>query len=105
MRLLGGGAQSDLMAQTLANVLERPVLRMADPRWGGTLGAAICARVALGWAPDLAAASCTASVERRFIPDPSLFTLYRRRFEALKGAYANNKRWFCRMNGLNPPKG
>jgi L-xylulokinase len=71
---------------------------MADPRWCGTLGAALCALVGLGWQADLAGASALTATERRFDPDPALAALYDGRFAALVRAYANNRGWFRRLS-------
>jgi len=68
VRLLGGCARSDLVPAVLAQVLGRPVLRMANPELGGAFGAMACARLALGWSRDWAEAAALSQPERRFDP-------------------------------------
>ena len=48
VRILGGGAQSDLWCQIYADVLARPVEQVADPRHAQLRGVALWARVCLG---------------------------------------------------------
>ena len=48
VRILGGGAQSDLWCQIYADVLGRPVEQVADPRHAQLRGVALWARVCLG---------------------------------------------------------
>ena len=48
MRILGGGAQSDLWCQIHADVLGRPVEQVADPRNAQLRGVALWARICLG---------------------------------------------------------
>jgi xylulokinase len=68
VRLLGGCARSDLFATVLAQVLGRPVLRMAHPELGGAFGAMACARLALGWSRSWAEAAALSQTDRRFDP-------------------------------------
>ena len=72
VRILGGGAQSDLWCQIYADVLARPVEQVADPRNAQLRGVALWARICLGeltldQVPALApaAASFTPSAARR----------------------------------------
>ncbi len=55
IRLSGGGAQSDQVAQILADVLNLPVERFADCEASGR-GAAMIGAAALGWFPSIDAA-------------------------------------------------
>ena len=48
VRILGGGAQSDLWCQIYADVLGRPVEQVADPRHAQLRGVALWARICLG---------------------------------------------------------
>lgn len=48
VRILGGGAQSDLWCQIHADVLQRPVEQVADPRHAQLRGVALWARICLG---------------------------------------------------------
>ena len=81
VRSLGGGARSDLWLQIKADVLQRPVQRVAVEE-SACLGAAILAGVAVGVYRDLEEATtqmvrlgCT------FLPDPGLRARYERGYQ------------------------
>ncbi len=77
LRSSGGGAESDLWCQMKADVLGRPLERMAV-RSSGVLGAAILAGTGVGLLEDVdVAANRLAVVERLFQPDPSAHKRYR----------------------------
>jgi xylulokinase len=48
IRLVGGGARSDLWCQVLADVTDRTIVRVSDPWLAGLRGAALFAALALG---------------------------------------------------------
>jgi len=76
LRVFGGGAGSGLWCQILADVLGVPVTL---PRTGecASLGAAICAGLALGLFPDKASiAAFVGGVSRQFEPNPVNAIIY-----------------------------
>ncbi len=76
LRASGGGAESDLWCQMKADLLGRPLERMAV-RSSGVLGAAILAGIGVGLLEDLdVAADRLTVVERRFEPDPAAHERY-----------------------------
>jgi xylulokinase len=92
VRLLGGGAQSDLWCQIYADVLGRPVEQVADPRNAQLRGVALWARICLG---ELTLDDVPALVPapERFSPTPDAvvyarsYAEYRKLFGGLKGMY------------------
>ncbi|MFK8016024.1 MAG: FGGY family carbohydrate kinase [Gammaproteobacteria bacterium] len=77
--IAGGGARSDPLMQLAANVFGRPALRAAAPE-ASSLGAAICAAVALGWHPDFTTAvSHMIGPATRFLPEPEARSAYQQR--------------------------
>jgi xylulokinase len=78
IRILGGGARSDLWCQITADVLERRTERVADPADAVLRGAALLAGIGLGAIArqDVAA---LVEVDRVFEPDPATRDVYRRR--------------------------
>ncbi|MEK7426114.1 MAG: FGGY family carbohydrate kinase [Actinomycetota bacterium] len=70
MHFGGGGAQSDLLAQTLADALDRPVHQLAEPRATNARGAAFLAFAELG-ALELHDVPALLSVDAIREPDPS----------------------------------
>jgi len=92
VRILGGGAQSDLWCQIYADVLGRPVEQVADSRHAQLRGVALWARVCLGEltldeVPALtpAAASFTPSAHAAVYRDG--YAEYRKLYGRLKGLY------------------
>ena len=89
IRLSGGGAQSDQVAQIVADVLNLPVERFEDCEASGR-GAAMVGAAAMGWYPSIAAAGAAMAGETyRTIPDPEVTqryeTLYRDQYRPLYG--------------------
>lgn len=72
LRVVGGGASSDVWLQILADVLGRPVEAPTDPRYTGTRGAFYCALVGLDAACDYEQAAKEFDLPTRsFTPNPS----------------------------------
>ena len=92
VRILGGGAQSDLWCQVFADVFARPVERVAQPRHAQLRGVALWARVCLGEL-ELEQAGSLVSVATTFTPsaDAAVYAAgyaeYRRLHGRLKGLY------------------
>ena len=76
---LGGGALSDLWLQSMADASGLPVLRLAEPRTAGAVGAALCAGVGAGQLASLGAIKEMVQWERRFEPDGTAHALHRER--------------------------
>ncbi|MFO0695151.1 MAG: FGGY-family carbohydrate kinase [Polyangiales bacterium] len=68
LRAIGGGARSDLWLQILADVTERPIEKVAEPRQAGAVGAALVAAVATGHLPSVPSIKQKVRVDRRFEP-------------------------------------
>jgi xylulokinase len=94
LRLVGGGGTSSVWAQILADILERPIEVVAEPRLAGARGAAMAASVAGGWFADLKAAGGMIRLGNAFLPAPGLAKLYRERFRAFTEAYRRLSPWY-----------
>ena len=82
IRLSGGGAQSDQVAQIVADVLNLPVERFDDCEASGR-GAAMVGAAAMGWYPSIAAASeAMVGETRRITPDPRAADCYESLYES-----------------------
>jgi xylulokinase len=77
IRIIGGGARSDLWCQIVADVLERRIERVADPTDAALRGAALLAGVGLGTI-ELRDVPSLVEVDRTFEPDPTTRAVYRR---------------------------
>jgi xylulokinase len=90
LRILGGGAQSDLWCQIYADVVERTVEQVADPRHAQLRGVALWARVCLGEL-TLDEVPALVPVAEVFEPDSEAYAdayaEYRKLFGTLKGLY------------------
>jgi sugar (pentulose or hexulose) kinase len=89
IRLSGGGAQSDQVAQIVADVLNLPVERFDDCEASGR-GAAMVGAAAMGWYPSITAAGEAMLGEtHRIAPDPEAVkryeTLYESQYRPLYG--------------------
>jgi xylulokinase len=98
LRILGGGAISDLWCQIHADILDRRIERVAEPMYANLRGAALFASMSLGNI-DLAGAAARVRVDGTFDPDPRarrvyepMYAEYRRLYHRLHGVYA-------RLNG------
>ena len=94
LRILGGGAISDLWCQIHADILGRRIERVAEPMYANLRGAALFASMSLGNI-DLAGAAARVRVDATFDPDPQarkvyapMYAEYRRLYHRLHGMYA-----------------
>lgn len=92
VRLLGGGAQSDVWCQIYADVLDRPVHRVADPRSAQLRGAALLATVGLGQR-SLSEAAALVPVDRAFEPNPGAAATMAATVRRLRQAYRGARRF------------
>ena len=81
IRLSGGGAQSDQVAQIVADVLNLPVERFDDCEASGR-GAAMVGAAAMGWYPSIfTAAETMVGKAHRISPDPQAAERYEALYE------------------------
>lgn len=87
LRFAGGGAQSVVWAQIMADVLQRPIERVADPRHANARGAALLGFVAVGalGVDDLAE---RVPIAERFEPSSGLDPLYADRLDVMRQLHA-----------------
>ena len=97
VRILGGGARSDLWCQIHADAMGRRIERVADPMTAQSRGAALIAAVALG-ATTWADIPSLVPVDRTFIPDPSAERVSARIGDELPKMYAGLKGTFSRLS-------
>ncbi|HEU5036388.1 MAG TPA: FGGY-family carbohydrate kinase [Nocardioides sp.] len=107
VRVVGGGAQSLLWCQVLADVWGRPVGRVADPLLTGVRGTALAAGRALGalaWDDIRDLVPVDAHLEPRAVEAAT----YARLFAEFPGLYKRQRRMFTRLNsraGTSSPPG
>jgi xylulokinase len=83
IRYVGGGAQSDVWSQIMADVVGRPIDQVANPRHANARGAALMAFVATGHlALDQLAA--LVPITATFTPDPTAAALHSERLSIVR---------------------
>lgn len=100
LNLIGGGAQSDIWCQILADVTNHEIRRVADPRHAGARGVALLASMSLGYMGSILEMKEKIHVDRVFNPNPENRSLYDKRFIMFKALYHANKKWYAKMNGV-----
>jgi xylulokinase len=91
VRILGGGAQSELWCQIYADVFGRPVEQVADPRNAQLRGVALWARICLG--------ELTLDDVPGLVPVPESFAPTDASAVYARG-YAEYRKLFGRLKGL-----
>jgi xylulokinase len=97
LRVIGGGASSELWCRIHADVLERTIEQVDDPRAANVRGAGFLGLVGLGRAtfPDLARSVRVGTVHR---PDPAAAATYRPLSREFKRLYRRTKSLHARLN-------
>ena len=80
IRVVGGGAVSDVWMQILADVLQITVQVPDAPRYTGTLGAFYCAALGLGWIKDLDGVADAVRIQKEYRPNPANRAVYERNY-------------------------
>lgn len=96
--MVGGGAQSELWAQIHADVLDRTIVRRAEPLWVNVRGAGMLAHAALGhvaW-DEIDGLTPTAGVHE---PNRDNRAVYDDRYDTFRRIYKANRSIYRRING------
>ncbi|MFO1172947.1 MAG: FGGY family carbohydrate kinase [Hyphomicrobiaceae bacterium] len=94
-----GGAQSDLWLQIAADVLERPVSRIAGHP-GSCLGAAFVAGMGVGALKDWSAIGRYVAPGRVFTPDPAASRVLMRKYQLWRETYERLKTLFPELSHI-----
>ena len=100
MRLIGGGAKSDLWPQIMADVLGKPVLPMHYLEEATSLGAAIAAGVGVGLFPGFEEVGGRLKVRKRLEVDPGRHELYDELFQIFEKSYCSLEQVFDQIAQL-----
>jgi xylulokinase len=95
LRFIGGGARSDLWCQALADILDRPIERVADPSLANVRGAGLLAAVALGhcsWdeVPD------RVRIDARFQPDTAAHAIHAESAATFSALYKSTRKLYAK---------
>lgn len=97
LRIVGGGAQSDLWCQIHADVLGRPLRRIDRPLLANLRGGALFAGLVTGRA-DLPAIGRAAVVDRTFEPDGHAVALHDERHREFVRLHRSQRHLYRRLN-------
>lgn len=97
IRLVGGGARSDLWCRILADVCDRTIERTADPVLVGLRGGGLAAALALDRVRREEVRALV-PVDRVFAPDPAVRATYDRMFAEFPRLHRVQRRMFARLN-------
>ena len=98
LTFIGGGAQSDMWCQILADVLDRPIRQAAAPRQANVRGAAFSASVALGRARVGTTSRPRWRSARRSSPIRANAKTYDILFDAFTEFYKKNKGIYAKLS-------
>ena len=101
IRVIGGGAASEVWCQILADVCDRTLERVADPLLTGLRGAAMMFGLAMG-AVRAADVPGLVPIDRTFRPNPAHRATYDELYAEFPGLHSRNKRMFARLNRHRP---
>lgn len=87
LRVIGGGAKSEMWGQMAASMFDAKVGIHATPHEATSLGAAFAAGVGIGWYRDFSEAASMLRTRQTFEPDPADREAYRRHFEVYRQLY------------------
>jgi len=98
LRLVGGGARSDIWSQIIADTLNKVVERVHRPQDVGAHGAALTAMVGLHVLPRFESIIPLIHVDQVFRPKAEQVQLYASKFQQFKTIYLSNKGIHTRLN-------
>jgi xylulokinase len=98
VRIAGGGAQSDVWCQIMADILDTEIRRVRNPQFATVRGAGLIALRALGELDRLDESADLVETTASFEPKAENRALYDERFALYLDYYKRNRRWFRRLN-------
>jgi xylulokinase len=97
IRLIGGGANSDLWCQIHADVLDRSIEQVAEPTFANLRGAALFAALSLG-AIEPEEVRGLVKVRATYTPEPQHRDVYDRLYAEFPGLFKSQRPMFHRLN-------
>jgi xylulokinase len=97
LNFIGGGANSDVWCQILADVLDRKIRQVGDPITANARGAAFLASIALGYLTIDQVAE-RIPVKKEYLPDPSKRKAYDELYREFVEFYHRNKKMYRKLN-------
>ena len=97
INIIGGGAQSDVWCQIIADVMDRKINQVNEPRHANARGAAALAIVALGYGTFEEIATKT-KIDKVYEPNPENREIYDELFKEYLNIYKKNQGIYSRLN-------
>ena len=97
IHFIGGGANSEVWCQILANVFDRKIAQIEEPVAANSRGAALLALLAIG-AIQQSEIKALVAVKNVFVPNPAHTDFYHKKFKIFKSIYHKNKSFFKQLN-------
>jgi len=98
INLIGGGAQSDVWCQILADITGKKIRQMKDPIEAGSRGAALTAAVGLGYYKSFDELEKVVPVRKEFEPNPENKEIYDELYPKFKLIYKKLKKMYRELN-------
>jgi xylulokinase len=98
IRLMGGGGNSDVWCQILADITNRKIRQVENPSLASARGAAVIALVGLGVLDQFKDAIPLIKTEQNFIPNKETRGMYEQSYEQFLQIYKRNKKMFNALN-------
>lgn len=98
LRGIGGGMQSAVFAQMLADVLDTPLTPLQEPRFAGNLGLQACVEIGLGNAESFSILDGIVRCGKTYYPDKTSQEHYNRMYSFFKESYACTEELYRRLN-------
>jgi xylulokinase len=95
--MIGGGAQSDIWCQIIADVLDRKIRQVMDPIQANARGAAYIASVGLGYLKWNEIQNCC-EISKEFTPNLKNRSIYDKLFEEYVNIYKIMRKTYKRLN-------
>jgi xylulokinase len=98
IRCIGGGANSDVWCQILADILERKIIQTDEPNLAAAKGSAIISMVGLGKLNNFSDAIPMIKIKNIFEPNLTNKKIYNKLFNEYRNIYKRNKDMFKKLN-------
>jgi xylulokinase len=100
VNIIGGGATSDVWCQIFADVCNREIHRVQNPKEAGARGAALLASYSLGYIKEYEDIGDYITIDKVFKPNPENREIYDEMFEEFKNLYKYNRKFYKKMSKL-----
>jgi len=98
VRLVGGGAKSEVWCQIMADVTGRTIETIENPQNVGAFGAAVVSGVGLGLLSSFQQAKSFIPTKQRYTPRSEFTEVHEQNFKAFQELYEKNKKLFRLLN-------